>query len=183
MSRIFNLIGNRFGKLTVTSKCSSKTNSGLIKWNCVCDCGNKTIVIGSNLRRGYTTSCGCINRENARVMGESNKTHSQSRTKIYRVWCNIIQQCTNPNNPDYPVYGGRGIIVDERWQNDFKAFYEDVGPPPTETCILRRQDTDKSFNKDNCYWVDRPSKISIDKPLQIKQSTLEYLSRYFNIKQ
>jgi hypothetical protein len=45
-----------FGKLTVISEAFRKKN---VYWNCLCECGNKTVVIGSNLRNGHTTSCGC----------------------------------------------------------------------------------------------------------------------------
>lgn len=54
------LTGRRFGKLLVISRAE---NVGIQPaWNCQCDCGNKVIVIGSNLKspeRG-TQSCGCL---------------------------------------------------------------------------------------------------------------------------
>lgn len=53
-----NLIGQKFGMLTVISQAPS-SNTGLAKWNCICDCGNTTEVMGCNLRTGHTTSCGC----------------------------------------------------------------------------------------------------------------------------
>lgn len=32
-------------------------------WHCKCDCGNEVDVLGANLRRGATKSCGCYNKE------------------------------------------------------------------------------------------------------------------------
>ena len=57
------LVGERFGKLVVlgmSDKRTGKRNKPL--WECQCDCGNKTYVMSSSLRRGHTQSCGCINR-------------------------------------------------------------------------------------------------------------------------
>lgn len=54
--------GNRYGRLTVVSR-AENTKRGLARWNCVCDCGNTTVVIGNNLRNGNTVSCGCRVKE------------------------------------------------------------------------------------------------------------------------
>ena len=51
-------IGQRFGKLTVQSY-AGKWN-GVHRWNCLCDCGNETVVSQSNLMNGHTNSCGCL---------------------------------------------------------------------------------------------------------------------------
>lgn len=54
------LVGKRFGKLTVLSPAppvtiyNGKTRNA---WNCVCDCGNKCVVRGDYLRRGQKTHC------------------------------------------------------------------------------------------------------------------------------
>ena len=50
------LIGKRFGKLTVTSFAYSKDNR--LYWNCVCDCGNTCVASGQRLRNGKTDDCG-----------------------------------------------------------------------------------------------------------------------------
>ena len=55
------LIGQRFGMLTVIDQADS-TESGKRRWLCRCDCGTEKAVIGSNLRRGTTVSCGCKKR-------------------------------------------------------------------------------------------------------------------------
>lgn len=53
-----NLIGRKFNKLEVISL--SHLNKTRTYWNCRCDCGKLAIVIGSNLMKGNSTSCGCI---------------------------------------------------------------------------------------------------------------------------
>lgn len=57
-----NLIGQKFGRLTVVSYAGA-ANNGNARWNCVCDCGNECVVDGYRLRKGMTTSCGCYRRE------------------------------------------------------------------------------------------------------------------------
>jgi len=52
------LIGNRYGALTVVEQAESSA-AGHRRWVCRCDCGNSCIVLGSNLKRGTTVSCGC----------------------------------------------------------------------------------------------------------------------------
>ena len=51
--------GNRYGKLVVLKKANKISNYGTY-WVCQCNCGNVKIILGSSLRTGNTTSCGCI---------------------------------------------------------------------------------------------------------------------------
>lgn len=53
------LTNQKFGKLTVISESSQKTDNH-VKWNCLCDCGNSCVVSGRALRSGETKSCGCL---------------------------------------------------------------------------------------------------------------------------
>lgn len=49
--------GNRYGSLVVLSFHSRRGPHAM--WLCQCDCGNKAVVYGTNLRTGNSTSCGC----------------------------------------------------------------------------------------------------------------------------
>lgn len=62
MSKPADLIGKRFGKLTVLSKAGLKRVSGRTcsLWSCRCDCGNEIVVLGKSLSSGNTKSCGCL---------------------------------------------------------------------------------------------------------------------------
>ena len=60
MSHRLDLVGKKFGKLTVVSF-SHRDKSYQLFWNCICECGKKTMVNGRHLRSGQTKSCGCIN--------------------------------------------------------------------------------------------------------------------------
>lgn len=67
MAKLIDLVGKRFGKLTVISKDKVRRTSGgqrIATWLCQCDCENTVVVDGQKLRKGHTTSCGCARREN-----------------------------------------------------------------------------------------------------------------------
>jgi hypothetical protein len=72
----------------------------------------------------------------------------------HRIWTGIKQRCYNRNNKDYSKYGGRGIRMCKRWYYSFKAFYDDMGPRPTNASI-DRIDNDKGYNKGNCRWATK----------------------------
>jgi len=55
------MINKKFGQLTVLSDHSSDRNG--LRYNCMCDCGNTTNVLGTHLRQGNTISCGCANKK------------------------------------------------------------------------------------------------------------------------
>ena len=58
-SHYINLLGQRFGKLTVIAPLESNIR-GLKQWQCQCDCGTIIKVNSNDLRTGHTTSCGCL---------------------------------------------------------------------------------------------------------------------------
>lgn len=57
MPRKIDLMGINFGKLTVIEE-SQERGGRDIEWWCQCECGRISRVIGNNLRRKHTTSCG-----------------------------------------------------------------------------------------------------------------------------
>lgn len=77
----------------------------------------------------------------------------------YRVWMNMIQRCTNPKNPSYPDYGGRGIKICERWRMSFEDFYSDMGPRTTPDHSIERDDVDGHYEPGNCRWATWPEQF------------------------
>lgn len=76
------LSGQKFGLLTVIEK--AYTKNGILHWKCRCECGQETFVGGSNLKRGNTSSCGCINYS----IGENNikKWLEKNNINYLREW-------------------------------------------------------------------------------------------------
>lgn len=58
--------GNIYGYLTVLHKAEGSAKAGQVRWVCQCKCGNITTVLGTMLRYGSTTSCGCKGKESER---------------------------------------------------------------------------------------------------------------------
>lgn len=59
MGIVKDLVGEKFGKLTVVAK-GAEIEDRYQTWLCRCDCGGEITVNNKRLRRGIVTSCGCI---------------------------------------------------------------------------------------------------------------------------
>lgn len=59
LGKRLDLIGQRFGKLTVVGDAGKDNKHSHSLWNCVCDCGESLVVMGKSLKGEATTSCGC----------------------------------------------------------------------------------------------------------------------------
>ena len=63
----------------------------------------------------------------------------------------MLNRCDNPDNPNYPLYGGRGITVCDEWK-DFNKFLEGVGERPANH-TLDRIDVNKGYEPGNVRWA------------------------------
>jgi len=70
--KLENIIGHKFGRLSVVDFAPSK--DGHTRWECVCKCGNTTVVRRGSLVNGLTTSCGCYRSEITIERSVSNNT-------------------------------------------------------------------------------------------------------------
>lgn len=146
-----NLTGAKFGRLTVL--CRDDADRRIVRWICLCDCGNKKSIRGDHLKRGETVSCGCYSREVASKKREG-KTQWRYRSPEYNAWFHMIARCENPSASRFYCYGARGIKVCERWRGEkgFLNFINDMGARPGEKYSLDRINNDGNYEPSNCKW-------------------------------
>ena len=63
MTKTIDETGNRYGNLNVLCRAAEEDIPPGTRgtcWTCMCDCGELTIVTGTDLRAGRKTSCGCL---------------------------------------------------------------------------------------------------------------------------
>ena len=74
---------------------------------------------------------------------------------LYNTYNNMKMRCYNENGNSYVNYGGRGIVVCERWLESFENFALDMGLKPDTTFSLERKDNDGAYEPSNCKWATR----------------------------
>lgn len=142
--------GDRFGRLTVLRDLGTRGKQSR-DWLCQCDCGAlPRAVPQTSLKSGQTQSCGCLGAERRRA---ACTTHGHHKSPEYRIWYGMRGRCENPNEFAFRDYGGRGILICERW-SQFENFLADMGHRPAGTSI-ERLDNDLGYEPDNCVWATK----------------------------
>ena len=71
-------------------------------------------------------------------------------------WKGMISRCHGSQNYPWCHYGGRGIVVCDRWRDKktgFASFCADMGPKPSRRHSLDRINNDGNYEPGNCRWA------------------------------
>lgn len=143
------LTGKRFGNLVAILPTTIHLKSRKMIWLFKCDCGKTKRIVGSAVTTGNSQSCGC-GVVNATI--RRNFIHGGSKLAEHRVWREMKKRCYNPKCQGYKNYGGRGIIVCNRWLHLFRNFLSDMGKRPSKFHSIDRKDNNGNYTPSNCQW-------------------------------
>lgn len=172
--RRLELVGKRFGQLTVTALEEVRNQNTV--WRCRCDCGRDHVARARVLMSGKTKTCGCSRGE----------PHGLTGTRIFHCWRNMVARCANPKVREYRHYGGRGVEVCERWKASLLAFISDVGMPPTDRHEIDRINVNGNYEPGNCRWATRRQNMNnMRRNVRVEYAGIEYtiadLAREFGL--
>jgi len=158
--RRINMKGQKFNRLTVVK--FSHVQNGNAHWVCSCECGNKTTVSRSSLKRETIKSCGCLRKEIGRKKFLKNpNNHGLRCHPLYDVWDAMKQRCTNPNSLSFRYYGARGISVCDEWINDPVAFIDWAKRNGYKMGLeIDRRNNDGNYCPENCRFVTRKENMN-----------------------
>lgn len=155
LKRFENLIGKRFGRLVVVNgplnvqtANESKWKRRQRKWLCKCDCGNESIYVTNQLKKGSTKSCGCLSKDRLIQM---NTRNCQPFEWIY----NNMVRCSKQNKHDMLLSFEEFLQFTKQTQchycGDSIQWKERNSKKTPNGCyFLDRKDNSKGYIQNNC---------------------------------
>lgn len=154
------LNGKTFGRLAVV-ECAGPDAKGAVCWRVRCKCGNERSFRGSDLKRGFVKSCGCLSSD---LITTRNTSHGGSATRLYRIWQAMHDRTGNPKASRYAYYGARGIAVCTEW-TEFGPFRDwALANGYADDLSIDRIDNDGNYEPSNCRWADQTTQVRNRRP-------------------
>lgn len=137
-------LGEKFGKWEVINESIIRKYGGKAYISCKCECGLEKEVSYNSLKRKESEGCRSC----------QNKSHGLYNHRLYSIWDNMIQRCTNKNDERYIGYGFRGIQICPEWRNNFTSFYNwAINNGYEDYLYIDRRDNDGNYEPSNCRWI------------------------------
>lgn len=175
--KVVDLTGKKFNMLKVLKLAYIKDKK-VCYWLCECDCGNRKIINGNDIKSGNTKACGC-------QKGKLTKYKIQNK-KLYKKWQHMKDRCYKEKDVSYKNYGARGIKVCEEWK-DFDNFAKwSLNNGYSEELELDRIDPNKGYYPSNCRYITkleniRNRRITLKYDYNGEVLTLKELATKYNI--
>lgn len=147
------IAGQRYGRFLVIKYAETRKKKAY--WLCRCDCGNERTIETACLRSGNSRSCGCLRNE---VTVARNTKHGFAKKgrqhKYWRLWNSTRTRCYTPTDKSYYLYGGRGIVMCDEWQDAaaFVAWCQSQEPIPAGYSLDRRN-VNGNYEPGNCRFA------------------------------
>lgn len=137
----------RFLSRRVRRNCKNSIKTYNYKWLCICLICNKKVVLADQAIRARIslkiTDCRC---------DKLGITVGTEEYRMYYTWYGMKNRCNNVKHKHYKDYGGRGIKVCKKWEEDFWAFHKYMGPRPSKDHSIDRIDNDGNYEPGNVKW-------------------------------
>ena len=160
------LIGQKFGKLTVISLYSTNPR----KYLCSCECGGQAIVQPSNLKNGHTQSCGCISSLGEEII---NSYLSRNNIIFKPEYCVTIQGFNGLARYDFAIFNkdkAPNMLIEYHGLQHYQVAYSWNDTEEKLKEIQRKDQLNVQWAKDNNiplfiipYWDFENIEMILDK--------------------
>jgi len=157
------IAGQRFGSLTAVRSLGRKGN--VCRWVFLCDCGNETNSIKTQVVTGKVKQCSACGHK---LQSKAITKLGISRTREYHKFNAAKNRCTCPTNARWAGYGGRGI----EWRfESYEQAYLELGPCPIGK-TLDRIDNNGHYEPGNVRWASWAQQFASRRPWNWRERAL-----------